>query len=118
LDRRAPPVPEAHHVALCKLHHLAKFLGEAKGRREHYFTIVAEGPATLEAVLHREPSEQDVLSWIAFVLGKDRTFIAYVSDHGGAAQALEPEKWRRVLEAGAGMIVGTYLIARENGHIT
>jgi len=108
-------LPEAHHLAFYKLYHLAKFLSAAKGRREQYFATVAQGPEILRDVLDREPSEQDVLSFIAFVLGKDRTFVSHVSEHGGAVQTLEPEKWRRVLEAGAGAIVGEYLVALENG---
>lgn len=106
-------LPEPHHFALCKHLHLAKFLDAAKRRKEQYFATVSLGSATLERVLHRKPSEQDILAWTALVLGKDRSFMSYVSDHGGAVHALEPEKWRRVIEAGAGAIVAEYLIACE-----
>jgi hypothetical protein len=107
-------LPEVHHVALCDLYHLTKFLGASRGRRDQYFMTVAEGREILERALHREPTEQDVLSWIAFVLGRDRTFLPHVCKHGGAAEALDPAKWRLVLEAGAGAIMGEYLIANED----
>jgi hypothetical protein len=109
----ARTLPEAHHHALCKLYHLKKFLGAAKGRREAYFEGVARARATLETVSKREPHDLDVVSMMAVVLGKDQTFLPYVSRHGGAAHAIDPAKWRRVLEAGAGAIVGAYLIALE-----
>ena len=110
-------LPEAHHVALCSLYHLRRFVHAAPDRREQYFLIVAEAPATLQRVLGVTPSEQDVLSWIGFVLGKDRTFLPHVSKHGGTSMALKPDEWRLVLEAGAGAIVGEYLISLESGKL-
>jgi hypothetical protein len=110
-------LPQPHHVVLCDLYHLRRWLSDAKGRREHYFETVSESPATLQRVLDREPDEHDVLSWMAFVLGKDRSFLPHVCKHGGASQALDPEKWRLVLEAGAGAIVGEYLIAVAEGRV-
>jgi hypothetical protein len=114
----ARTLPEAHHRALCKLHHLANFLGDVKGRRAVYFEAVAQAHATLKNVTKLEPQDQDVVHMIEVVLGKDRTFLPFVSKHGGAELALDPAKWRLVLEAGAGTIVGTYLIALENGNVT
>jgi hypothetical protein len=73
--------------------------------------------ATLEVVLKLQPEDREVVSMIAVVLGKDRSFLPYVSKHGGAIQALDPQRWRLVLEAGAGAIVGAYLIALEEGRI-
>lgn len=111
-------LPEAYHVAHCNRHHLRKFLGSAKGRREEYFTTVADSPAILRRTLRREPSERDVLSFVAWVLGKDRSFQPYVTEQGGAELALDAETWRQVLEAGAGAIVGDYLIALESGRVS
>jgi len=110
-------LPEPQHVVLCERYHLRKFLDASKGRRALYFRTVAEGPATLQRVLGCEPSEHEVLSWIAWVLGKDRTFLAFVGRHGAVAEPLDPEKWRLLLEAGAGAIVGEYLIATEDGNV-
>lgn len=110
-------LPEAHHVVLCDLYHLKTFLRASKGRRALYFRTVAEGPATLQRAFGYEPSERQVLSWLAWVLGQDRTFLAYVTTHGAVAEALDPQKWRLLLEAGAGAIVGEYLIAAENGKL-
>lgn len=117
-DIWARMLPEAHHRALYRLYHLAKFLDAAQGRRDRYFTAVDKSRGTLRWALERDPSEQEVLSLIALILGKDRTFLPYVSKHGGASQALDPDHWRFVLEAGAGAIMGAYLIARTNGDIS
>lgn len=107
-------LPEAHHRAFFALYHLSRFLDAADGRRERYFTAVEKSRGTLRWVLERDPLEQDVLSLMALILGKDRTFLPYVSKHGGASQALDPNSWRFVLEAGAGAIMGEYLIACED----
>lgn len=110
-------LPEAHHRVLCRLYHLARFLSAAKGRQDEYFEGIVQTRATLRRVLQREPPDQSVVSVIAAILGQDRTFLPYVSKHGGASQALDAAKWRLVLEAGAGAIVGAYLIALEGGQI-
>ncbi len=110
-------LPEPGHVVVCDLYHLKAFLGAAKGRRERYYKAVADGPATLTQALGIAPTEQDVLSWIAFVLGHDRTFLAHVSKHGGAEPVLDADRWRLVLQAGAGAIIGEYLIAHDNGDL-
>lgn len=110
-------LPEPEHVVLCDLYHLKGFLGAAKGRKERYFKAVATGPATLTQALGIAPSDLDVVSWIAFVLGQDRTFLAYVSKHGGAEPVLDAARWRLILRAGAGAIIGAYDIARDNGEL-
>jgi len=109
----ARALPEAHHRALCGLFHLPKFLDAAKGRREHYYVTVEKARGVLNWGWEREPSEQEVIGVLALVLGRDRTFLSYVSEHGGASQALDPVRWRLVLESGAGTIVGQYLITHE-----
>lgn len=110
-------LPEAHHRAMCGLYHLPTFLDAAKGRRERYYTAVDKSRGVLQWVLERDPLEHEVLSMVALVLGKDQTFLPYVSKHGGAGEALDPVRWRFVLEAGAGAIMGEYLIARDNAEI-
>lgn len=110
-------LPEPEHVVLCELYHLKAFLGAAKGRKERYFKAVSDGPATLTQALGLKSSEQDLVSWIAFVLGQDRTFLSHVSKHGGAEPVLDAARWRLVLRAGAGAIIGAYLIARDNGDL-
>lgn len=111
-------LPEAHHGAFRSLLHLSGFLEAAKGRREHYYATVAKLRGVLLWAFDREPSDHEVLGLLAFVLGRDRTFLSYVSKHGGATQALDPNKWRLVLEAGAGTIMGDYLIEQQRMGVT
>jgi hypothetical protein len=108
-------LPEPYHVVLCDLYHLKQFVRVDSGRRETYFAILAGLPTMIYRVLGCEPSEQDVVCVIAGILGRDRTFLPYVRTHGGAVDTFDPIKWRMVLEAGAGAIVGEYLVACEAG---
>lgn len=94
------------------------FLSAAKGRREQYYATVAKGRGVLLYVLDREPSQLDILGLIAYVLGRDGTFLSYVSDHAGATRALDAQTWRQVLEAGAGSIMGDYLIEQQKTGVT
>jgi hypothetical protein len=106
-------LPAAHHVALCDRYHLRKFLGSVRGRREQYFVMVDSFDATLK----RAPcgsSDPLLIKLVALALGEDRTFQAHVTKHGGGDEALDPERWRRVLEAGAGAVLGEYLTTRGN----
>lgn len=103
-------LPDAHHVVLCELYHLKKFLAASKGRREQYLGFVR----TFEMTLKSTPcgsSDQVLLQTTALVLGRDRTFLSFVTHHGGAEEARDPDRWGRVLEAGAGAIYGEYLSA-------
>jgi hypothetical protein len=104
-------LPDAHHVALCDLYHLKKFLAAGNGRREQYLSLATR----LQATLEQAPcgvSDRLLLKAMALALGDDRTFLSYVLGHGGTDEARDPERWQRVLEAGAGAILGEYF-ARE-----
>jgi hypothetical protein len=108
-------LPAAHHVALCDHYQLRRFLPASKGRREQYFAMVDAFHTTLK----RAPcgsSDHLLLKAMALALGEDRTFLSFVTRHGGTEEARDPERWQRVLEAGAGAIIGEYLTA--NGNLT
>jgi hypothetical protein len=105
-------LPAAHHVVLCNQYHLTKFLAASKGRREQYFAMVD----AFHTILNNAPcgsSEPLLLKAVALALGGDRTFLSFVTHHGGTDEARDPERWQRVLEAGAGAIVGDYIATKE-----